>query len=93
MFDSRKYKGLIWKFQKQKVKKKFIEFLKKNKNAGCPINPRVGPYVGRGIESSPHSLCGTSQPDPHFTGQVRGRPTRFAIPNRFHIDKNVINKM
>jgi len=46
-------------FQKQKVKNIFIEFLK-NKNKKCRLarKPTVGPYAGRGRESSPRSLCG-----------------------------------
>jgi len=46
---------------------------------------RVDPYAGRDKESNPHSLCEAGQPDPHFTGQVRGEPMQgglahFSIP-------------
>jgi len=47
----------------------FIEFLKQKKKtlyAGCPADPRVGPYTGRGREISPCLL--------RETDQIRDRP-------------------
>jgi len=48
-------------------------------------NPRANPYTGSNKKFNPHSLCGTDQPNSHFTDQVqdrpmRDRPVRFVIP-------------
>jgi len=59
-------------FQEQKVNNIFIEFLQKKKKQMW-----LGPYAGRGRESSPCSLRGA--------GQVRGGVTRFAIPTFCYI--------